>query len=236
MMLFHHSHKQKPLIIAIISIFFILVVAGSLNWHFSKVRKLEDRIKELEKIPLDISSLEIPEEHQPVSVNGETKSYTNSNYNYTLDYPTNLQIKNYNETNATIGIIGKSGDEEFVNGKVSLVIASSSTATKKTTPIEEFIFNSTKLLCDADGGGVSVSCPKQNNIQPLQTTSGLPAYTLTLTREEKTFGPEASTVSTEATFFIVDLSNEKNQTILIVYPVGDGTTELAKKITESVRQ
>lgn len=236
MMFFHRSRNLKPLFTVIIVVFIILIIGGSLNWHFSKIKKLEDKIKELEKIPLDISSLEIPEEHQPISINGETKSFTNSKYNFTLDYPINLQIKNYNEENSTIGIIGKSGNEEFVNGKVSFVIASSSITTKKTTPIEKFIFNSTKLLCDADGGGVSVSCPKQNNIQPLQTTSGLSAYTLTLTRQEKTFGPEASTVSTEATFFIVDLSNEKNQTILIVYPVGDGTTELAKKITESVRQ
>lgn len=235
-MLFHRSHKQRPLFITIIIVFIVLIVGGLLNWHFSKVRKLEDRIKELEKKPLDISSLKIPEQHQPISVNGETKSYTNSTYNYTLEYPTNLQIKNYNDTNSTIGIIGKSGDEEFVNGKVNLMVVSGVTTADKTIALEKFIFNSTKLLCDADGGGVTVSCPKQKNIQPLQTASGLPAYTLTLTRQEKTFGPEASTISTEAIFFVVDLSTDKNRSILIIYPVGDGTTELAKKLAESVRR
>ncbi len=236
MILFHRSHKQKTLFITIIIVFIVLIVGALLNWHFSKVKKLEDKIRELEKKPLDISSLEIPEQHQPISINGETKSYSNSAYNYSLEYPANLEIKNYNDTNSTIGIIGKSGAEEFINGKVNLIVTSSTTAAEKNMALEKFIFNSTKLLCDADGGGVSVSCPKQKNIQPLQTTSGISAYTLTLTREEKTLGPEASTMTTEAVFFVVDLSTEKNRSILIIYPVGDGTIELAKKITESVKR
>lgn len=236
MQFFHRHHQNKPLLITIIIVFVLLIGAGLLNLHYRTVNKLEERIRELEKKPLDDAAITIPNQEELVTFNGETKSYTNTVYNYTLNFPANLQIKNYNDTNSTIGIIGKSGAEEFINGKVNLTIASSSTKADKNMTLEKFIFNSSKLLCDADGGGVTISCPEQKNIQPFETASGLNAYTLTLTRQESTIGPEASTISTEAVFYIIDLSTKKDRSILIINTVGDGTNELAKSIAESVRQ
>lgn len=233
---FHRHHQNKPLLITILVIFILLIGAGLLNLHYSKVNKLEERIKELEKKPLNDSTITIPNQEEPVIINGETKSYTNAAHNYTLDFPVNLQIKNYSDTNSTIGIIGKSGAEEFVNGKVNLTVATSTSSADKKMALEKYIFNTTKLLCDADGGGITVSCPEQKNIQPLETTSGVEAYTLTLTRQESIIGPEASTISTEAIFYIVNLKTEKDRSILIINSVGDGTNELAQSIAKSVRQ
>lgn len=236
MMLFHRSHKRKMLLSIIIIIFVILIIGGLWNWHLGKVHKLEDRIKELEKKPLDVSTPNIPDEHQPVPVSEQTKSYTNTTFNYTLDYPDNLQIKNYNNANATIGIINNSGSDEYIGGKVNMAVITAKTNADNKMTLEKFIFNNTKLLCDADGGGVSVSCPRQKDNKALALTSGLPAYTLTLEREEKTIGPEASTSKSEAVFFVVNLGTDQKKSILILYPVGDGTIELAKQVAQSVRQ
>jgi cytoskeletal protein RodZ len=236
MLFFHHTHKRKILLSVIITVSVILIFGGLWKWHVSEIHQLEDKIKDLEKKPLDISSSETPDQHQPVSLNGETKSYTNSTYDYTLEYPVNLQIKNYNDTNSTIGVISQSGNEEYVNGKVSISVESGKTSSENSMTLEKFIFSKAKLLCDADGGGVSVSCPKQKNIQKLETTSGLSAYTLTLLREEKTIGPEASTSTSESIFYIVDLSTDKARSILILYPVGDGSIELTKQVAESVQR
>jgi hypothetical protein len=236
MMLFHRSHKTRHLLIAIISILALLIFGLVWNWHFSKVRHLENRIKELEKSPISISTPEIPETHQTIPVDEQNISFTNDVYNFSFDYPSNLQVKNYNSTNLTIGNINESNGEEYIIGKTNLAIISESSSGDKKMDLEKFIFNKTKLLCDADGGGVSVSCPTQKELKKLSVTSALPTYALVLEREERTLGPEASTNKSEATFFVVDLSDTNDKVILVVYPVGDGSVALAKQISESVRR
>lgn len=236
MMLFHRSHKTKHLLIVILSVLFLLIVGVAWNWHFSKIRQLEDRIKELEKSPISISTSDIPESHETIPLNEQHNSFTNSANNFSFEYPQDLQLKNYNDTNLTVGNISTSNGEEYIAGKTNLTVISESSADDKKMSLEQFIFNKTKILCDADGGGVSVSCPTQKELKQISTVSSLPSYALLLEREEKTFGPEASNNKSEATFFIVDLSNNNTKKILVIYPVGDGSIELAKQITESVQR
>lgn len=217
----------------------IVIILGSV-YHYSIVAELEKRITtiELNKAP---QAAQTPPATQPTPApeqapSDQTVTYANTNYGYSLGYPANLQLKAYNPENATIGLISGSGDTETVDGKTAVRIISADNAAEKKSKLEDFIFQKVKLLCDADGGGVSVSCPKKLSLKPLALASGLNGYTLTLQKEEKSIGPEAFDTKGEAVFFVIDLSTANQRSILAVYPVGDGSVAQAQSVALTVKR
>lgn len=225
----HHSHTKK--IIGLVLL--LVVIGGGWYWYAHKVNDLEKRLNELQQAPLSSQPAGLPEQHQPLPSEQHTTLYNNATYHYQVAYPDNFQLKEYNKENAVIGTIDTVNGEENVNGKVNLTVITAKTAAEKKAKLEDFLFDRVKLLCDADGGGVSVRCPKKISLTSLAIPSGLPAYTLTLQREEHTVGPEASVLTDESVFLAVDISSGEQKTILVIYPVGDGTDELAKAIAQS---
>ncbi len=172
----------------------------------------------------------------PAEATKDVAIFSNATYNFSLAYPKQYQIKEYNATTATIGYITGSGDLENVAGKTNVIVVPAKNAADSSSKLQDFIFKNVKLLCDADGGGVSLSCPRQKNLTPMKLASGLAGYVLTLEQEEKTIGPEASITKTEAVFFITDISSNNKRAILVTYPVGDGTIELARQVAETIKR
>lgn len=226
---FHKHHQGKVIGIVIL----VLVIGAGWYWYANKVNDLEKRLNDLQQTPLTPST-ETPDQHQPLPSNEHTALYTNAAHHYQIAYPENFQIKEYNAENTVIGNIETVNGEENVNGKVTMTVITANTTAEKKAKLEDFLFNRVKLLCDADGGGVSVRCPKKISLTTLPIPSGLPAYTLTLQREERTVGPEASVLTDESVFLAVDLGTADQKTVLVIYPVGDGTAELAKAVAQSV--
>lgn len=234
-MSFHHRRHHLAWALVLV----VVIVLGAV-YHYSVTARLEERITALESaqpapsVPSAGNNAATPQPETPAMP--AESSYTNSNFGYSLSYPANLQLKAYNPENATIGLISGSGDTETVDGKTGIRAVSSSGGAEKKMKLEDFIFQKVKLLCDADGAGVSVSCPKKLSLVPLTLDSQLPAYTLTLQKEEKATGPEAFNTKSEAVFFVVDLSTANQRAILIIYPVGDGSVEQSRAVTLTVKR
>lgn len=231
----HHSRQNKmviPLvIIALVSLLFGIMV----NHYQTTIEKLELRIVELEKnSSLSNNPNNSQSNNSNPQQNDSSVSYANSTYHYTLRYPANLKIKVVSDKNAFVGVIDTSTEDEYVAGKVQFLIVEGPEISNLKSKLEETSFNSIKKLCDADGAGASISCPRKKSFTPLTIASGLPAYTLTLEQDTKTFVPTEVTTTDDRQFYIVDLSSDTTPTLLVIYAVGDGTNELAKQITESV--
>lgn len=219
-------------------ILIIVVILGGV-YHYAVVAELEKRITLLEtNTPAQSPAASPVPATAPVAQPAAAASatYTNSNYGYSLEYPAALQLKAYNPENATIGLISGSGDTETVDGKTALRAVSADNAAEKKMKFDDFVFQKVKLLCDADGGGVSVSCPKKLSLKPLELASKLDGYALTLQKEEKSIGPEAFDTKSDAVFFVIDLSTANQRSILVVYPVGDGSVAAAQAVAASVRR
>ncbi len=232
----HLLHRRHHLAWALVLV--VVLVLGSI-YHYSVTARLEKRIAALENAtpPVSTPSPEKTPTTQPEApVASADDNYTNTNFGYSLTYPASLQLKVYNPENASIGLISGSGDTETVDGKVALRAISAANAAEKKMGMDDFIFQKVKLLCDADGGGVSVSCPKKLSSKPLALTSGLSAYTLTLQKEEKAIGPEAFNTKSEAVFFVVDLSTANQRAILVIHPIGDGTVEQSRAVALTVKR
>lgn len=225
-MLFHRSHRRHLIFIGL----GIVLIATGLYYYNQKINLLQRKINELQTQLLKTASTSTVS----TTTDQATESYNNTTYHYRLLYPKNFNLKIYSEERAMITDRDVKGNEESDNGKVNIIVVESKTTAEKKMILEDFIFNTTKNVCNTEGGGIVVTCPRKKNLTPLIIPSGLTTYALTLERQEKTFGPEASTLIDEATFFAIDLSTEKQQAILIIYPIGDGTVELAKKITETI--
>ncbi len=233
---FHRQHPARPWAITTL-ILLILLVLGAVR-HIQVVNKFHQEIKTLKANP-SAAAPATPVTQTPPATDEpdpETTAYANTRYNYQLAYPKNYQIKEYQPDRATIGLITGGGEDELVNGKVELAVMTPNTGAEAKLKLKDFMFNRIKLLCDADGGGVSVTCPSQKNLKSLTIASGLPAYALTLAKEERTFGPEASVIKDEAVFFVVDLSANNKRTILVIHAVGDGTAAQAEAVMKSVKQ
>lgn len=212
----------------------LIIIGLGLYWHFSEITKLQQQIQTLEN-QNKFSEYPAPANQTPAfPLDGKIKVYNNKTHNFNLNYPEYFDITTYNSDNAIIGIGNPSNSAEPVNGKISLKVFTTTTNLDKTEQLKDFIENKATNLCTTSGGGISVTCPKVKNFASFTLTSGLTGYSLVLEREEKTIGPEASIITDESVFFIVDLSTEKEKVILVIYPIGDGTPELARSIAETV--
>lgn len=231
--MFHHRHHATWALVLI-----IVVVLGSI-YHFSVVSKLEKRISDLESVKQSAASAQPagqPSNNETAAPAPELNTYENTSFGYSLLYPKNLDLKEYNARYATIGHVSGSGDSEVVDGKTGLTAFLADNAADKKLKLDDYIFQRVKSLCDADGAGISTSCPKRLSQKPLKLESELPAYILTLEKEEKAMGPEAFNNKSDAVFFVVDLSTSAKRALLVIYPVGDGTVEAARTIAESVKR
>lgn len=229
----HHSHNKPFSSVLPLTLVFIVILGAGLYWHFSEVSRLEKQIsqfgrEESPSVPSDTSN-----ENPPLPNDAETKSYSNETYDYTLRYPSHLNLTTYTAAKSVIGS-GNLSQGEVANDQVTITVLEAKTTAEKKLSVQDFIESRVKLLCDANGGGVSVTCPKQKSLEPLTLASGLSAYTLTLERQEKTIGPEASVVTDETVFFVTDISGDSETKLLVIYPIGEGTPELARTIIETV--
>lgn len=225
----HHSQPKQSSSLFPLSIIFVILLGTGLYWHFSKVGQLEKQIAQLE------SETQSPATPTTSSENpsnmSEAKTYTNEDYQYILRYPSHLTLTPYTSEKAVLGV-GSQGESS--NEQVTITVLEAKTNAEKKLSVTDFIEKRVKLLCDASGGGVSVTCPEQKSLEPLSLASGLSAYTLTLERQERTIGPEASVETDEVLFFVVDISTEGNTQLVVIYPVGEGSSEVARTIAESV--
>ncbi|HRH33256.1 MAG TPA: hypothetical protein PK720_03930 [bacterium] len=234
-MIFHHSRQNKIIIPLIIIAIAALLFGIIINHYQTTIQKLELRITELEKNSSQPNNPGDNKSNNPNPEDSDSRvSYANSKYHYNLRYPANLEIKVVNDKRAFVGVIDTSTEDEYVAGKVQFLILEDKEISNLKSKFEETSFNSIKKLCDADGSGASISCPRKKSFAPLTITSGLSAYTLTLEQDTKTFVPTEVVTSDERQFYIVDLSLKNTSTILVIYAIGDGTNELAKQIAESV--
>lgn len=176
-------------------------------------------------------------ERQKESLN-EQEEQTLTDYNLdeldlTFSYPKNLQIKEYNEGTLTVGFISGSGIDELVDGLVEIRVIK---AEEEDTNMDfqEFIMEKIPLFCDADGAGVSISCPKKINEEELATLGGLTGYTITMNQKEESFGPNAFVENSDRTFYAV-MFEEDPIIAFIVYPTNESSAEIAKNIAASLR-
>lgn len=235
MTLHFFHHRSRLLTVAAI----IIIILGALAiYQRVIITALSKELHEMRSKSATAVPAAAPE--TPVTTPAETTkslaNFSNATYNFSLAYPKQYQIKEYNSTTATIGYITGSGDLENIDGKTNVIVVPAKSTADSSSKLQDFIFKNVKLLCDADGGGVSLSCPRQKSLTPMKLASGLPGYVLTLEQEEKTIGPEASITKTEAVFFITDISTNNKRAILVTYPVGDGGIELARQVAETIKR
>ena len=224
-----HHHQQKNIIPIIITLIFLVILGITITTYQGKIKQLEQKITTLEQQNNSTS---------PDQATGEpldqTTSYKNSQYNYSLQYPSNLQIQTINGEVSNIGLLDSSISSDYIAGKTSLHIRQGKKMNNSKDTIEETVFNLVKPLCDADGRGASISCPRKKDFQPLILPSGLPAYTLTLEQDTRTVVPEVSVITDVKIFYVIDLSTNNIPTFLTIYPIGDGTNQLAEQIAMTV--
>lgn len=224
------SHPKPSSSFLPLFLVFVIILGAGLYWHFSEISRLEKRVEELEQ---GSTSPETSIATNPTQETNEATTYTNEEHQYTLRYPSYLNLTAYTSEKAVLGI-GTSSQTGPNNDQITVTVLEAKTNAEKKLSINDFIEKRVRLLCDASGGGVSVTCPQQKSLEPLSLASGLSAYTVTLEREEKTIGPEASVVTDEVVFFVINISGENETKLLVIYPIGEGTSRLAQTIAETV--
>ncbi len=222
----HHAEQKNIFLPIIITIIFLAFLGIIVNKYQTKIKQLEQKITELEQQTNNSTS---PNQNTEESVT-QTSVYENSQYHYSLQYPSNLEIKTINGEVANIGLLDPSISSDYMAGKTSLHIRQGKKTNNIQDNVEEIVFNLVKPLCDADGRGASISCPRKKDFQSLVLPSGLPAYTLTLEQDTRTVVPEVSVITDEKIFYVIDLTTDNIPTFLTIYPIGDGTDQLAKQI------
>lgn len=230
-MLLHPKQLGYKILLSIIAVLIIVIGIG-FYWHNTEINRLQQKIQTLE----GNNSLKTPTPNQPEvqPSNNLSNIYNNPTYKYELHYPDNFDFTAYTTEHLIIGVSNPFNQDESLNAKVEAKILIAKTSAETNSNLESFVNQQAQNLCETSGGGVSITCPRQKSLTPLILPSGLTAYALTLERQEKILGPEASILTDEAVYFFVDLSNNQQRTILALYPVNDGTVEVARSIAETV--
>lgn len=230
MVIHHHSQQNNYFPLIIITIIFLAILGIIVTKYQTQVKELEQKISQLEQ---QMHNLTNSEQNTTESL-AQTTIYENSQYNFNLQYPRNLQIQTINAEVSNIGLLDPTISSDYIAGKTRLHIRQGNKTNNLKDDIEEIVFNLVKPLCDADGRGASISCPRKKDFQPLTLPSGLSAYILTLEQDTRTVVPEESVITDEKIFYIIDLSTDNIPTFLTIYPIGDGTDQLAKQIALTV--
>jgi len=158
------------------------------------------------------------------------ETYTNPVYKYSFDYPAKYTLR-----------VGSDRGQYLVDqASTSVVFAEPEDA---DLSFADFMFKRVKLLCDADGVGGSVTCPKYaKNPVAFKTTSGLTAYTLVFVEQSTEIdknGKDISVANRDKTIYAIDLgvgpalTGGKTRIILAVLPIN---LEVAKNLTLSVKK
>lgn len=232
-MLLHPKQPGYKILLSIIAILIIVIGIG-LYWHNTEVNRLQERIHTLESNTN--SKTPTPDQPEVQPSNNFSNTYNNSTYAYGLRYPDNFDLTAYNDEHVIIGVSNPFNQDEPLNAKVETKVLIAKNSAETNSNVESFLNQQAQNLCETSGGGVSITCPRQKNLTPLTLGSGLTAYVVTLERQERILGPEASTLIDEAVYFFVDLSNSQKRIILALYPVNDGTVEITRSIAETVSQ
>jgi hypothetical protein len=107
------------------------------------------------------------------------KTYKNSVNNFELTYPSDLDIKEYDDDMATIGVVSK----DAVDGKADIRVITAQGEAGQT--MEDAVADQLKNLCAADGPESSLSCTTTLSTEPFATEAGDEGFILMLNGELK---------------------------------------------------
>ncbi len=113
------------------------------------------------------------------SSRSEGKTYKNSVNNFELTYPADLDVKEYNDDMATIGVVS----DDAVDGKADIRVITAQGEAGQT--MQDAVADQLKNLCAADGPESSLSCTTTLSTEPFATDSGDEGFILMLNGELK---------------------------------------------------
>lgn len=157
------------------------------------------------------------------------KTYTNPVYKYSFDYPSQYELR----ADSTRG--------QYLVDQTSTSVVFAEDEDDNLSFLD-FMFKRVKLLCDADGVGASITCPKYaKNPVAFKTSSGLNAYTLVFVEEttKTEAGKNPIVTKRNKTVYAVDLgvgpalAGGTTRIILAVSPIN---LDAAKDLTLSVKK
>ncbi len=164
------------------------------------------------------------------------KTYQNSLYGYELMYPSNLDVKEYNDDNVVFGIV--SGDS--VDGYAEVRIVTAQGEAGQT--MQDAVADQLKNLCAADGPSASFSCTDTISAEPFVTANAEQGYVLMLKGELVEFASSSTpeTVTMGPYFVIPLLSSATISKVVVVMPplnqsASQADETLIRAMAESVR-
>lgn len=165
----------------------------------------------------------VPETSVPAQgeFQSEARVYENSTHGYTLEYPANLETKEYGPDNVVFGTI----TGETVDGiaEASIMRVTGKPGQTFSDAITEVLLN----LCAADGPSTSFSCTLAEQVQPFTTASGINGQVMYLRGELTNLRTGEKTLVGKGPFFAFPLQSSATvtNTLIIHAPLHQSAEE-----------
>lgn len=200
---------KNPTPIAIIAIILILG-AVTLAWTFARN-----------------NFINTPEENS-----NEVLTYANMTYGYAVNYPADLQVREYTSDNVVFGKI----DGEMVNAYTEIRIIKLENTVNKS--FQEKVVDKLKELCTADSPESSFSCTSAETITPIKTISGLDGYAIYLDGELKNKIRNEISKVRKGPYYVFDIKTSTNDSSVVVIhtPLNQTAEQAHESIITSIAQ
>lgn len=166
------------------------------------------------------------------------KTYSNSTYKFTFDYPSSCDVKGLSKWDFDLLSEGKILLRGSVEDDTIKVFINEFKLQKDI--FIAFARERARVVCGADGPDGSSYCEKIKSERAYTTRNGLYVleFYLTLTRED--YVKKTSHTSTVGPVYLVDISRTNKPLALMLFPgygnaASESTEQLAREIIETVR-
>lgn len=141
------------------------------------------------------------------------KTYANSVYGYTLTYPSSLDIKEYTDDIATIGVV----TPEAVDGRADVRVVTAQGEAGQTP--QDAVAMQLRNLCAADGPESSFSCTGTMSTEPFTTELGEMGFVLILRGELKNLKSGTMQQIPMGPYYVLTLAHSATiSKVLVVMP------------------
>ncbi|MBP9757254.1 MAG: hypothetical protein KBD06_01505 [Candidatus Pacebacteria bacterium] len=162
------------------------------------------------------------------------KIYKNSVHKYELSYPAELDVKEYTDDIATIGIVS----DEAVDGRADIRVITAQGEAGQT--LQDAVADQLKNLCAADGPTSSLSCTGTLSTEPYATENGDAGFVLMLNAELKDITSGTVENIPYGPYYVLPITTSATiSSVLVIMPplnlsAAQADAELLKAIAESV--
>lgn len=165
-------------------------------------------------------------------LNTETSLYQNAAHAFSVEYPADLQVKEYTPESITFGRI----DGEMVDGQADIRILTFESEPGQS--FQEVAGVQLMNLCAADGPGESFSCTDVTSANEFQSSSGVSGWEFRLRGELQNFASNEVTEDPRGPFYVFPLSSgaTASQVLVVLPPMNKNSLDVSEAVVTGIAQ